>query len=582
MCFTSTVRLTCSQELDPCDYKHKIMEESANVKFWIKSVFLLLGIGILAPWNAFISAKSYFQKRKCDVPGDPVDESIESVFAMVYNCSSTLSLGLIILAQWLRDQSGQSSAVVAQQQPPDPHSSTTETEATQRNSSATIEEHSSDPTTSSHSFWLVMVPLAVYFFVFSGQAMLVLFRHLPPSTFWNLTLLSLSLCGVCGSIATAGVVATAGLFPSECAMNPFLAGQSVGGVAVAVANFLTAVWEDPTPYQEAHCTNNNNNDSDFQSNHNHNQVAILTSRFLESKKASDESCVVYNVVDGAVFSYFLFGSIILAFCLRGYSFIDQYQRRLHFRSEYESVQSAEVSFTEEESPRIGLEMRRNEDLTIGNLDSVTNYVNETTLPTTIGNHTDLIMDDQVSPGSSVATINELLEDNETTAVWKHIKGPATCIFLVFVVTLGLFPGKLSQLRSAHQCKSTWRLANDLYTPLAFVVFNVSDLGGRLLSARIPYRRFHHLSRKLVLGACLRFLFFPLFSLCSGMKSDFVSWLVQICFAMSNGLLVNLSFVHAPELIPAIPHVQERSSEILTFSVAFGLLTGSILSYQVVS
>ena len=31
----------------------------------IRGIFLLLGVGILIPWNAFVSAKSYYTARSC-------------------------------------------------------------------------------------------------------------------------------------------------------------------------------------------------------------------------------------------------------------------------------------------------------------------------------------------------------------------------------------------------------------------------------------------------------------------------------------------------------------------------------------
>jgi equilibrative nucleoside transporter 1/2/3 len=182
------------------------------------------------------------------------------------------------------------------------------------------------------------------------------------------------------------------------------------------------------------------------------------------------------------------------------------------------------------------------------------------------------------------------DDNETIAVWSVVKGPATCIFLTFVVTLALFPGWTSSLRSARQCHESSRLVNDLYTPFTFVLFNVGDLTGRVLSAKLPWKRWHHVSLKLVVGALLRFAFFPSLFLCVGsnknafhdiqIDSDLYSMTVQILFAISNGFLVTTAFVHAPSLLPRSTHVQERSSELLTFAVAFGLLSGSLFSYPV--
>jgi hypothetical protein len=113
--------------------------------------------------------------------------------------------------------------------------------------------------------------------------------------------------------------------------------------------------------------------------------------------------------------------------------------------------------------------------------------------------------------------------------------------------------------------------------------------GRLLSAKIIQNRISGLSTKLGKLSFLRFLFFPLWFICVGgsregfqNQSDISSLLIQFSFAVSNGLLISIAFVHAPTLLPGIAHMQERSSEILTFAVAFGLLSGSLFSFPVSS
>ena len=63
----------------------------------VSPVFFLLGIGLLVPWNAFISAKPYFQARACQF------ENLELWFGLVYTISSVLSLGFVIVNTYLKD-----------------------------------------------------------------------------------------------------------------------------------------------------------------------------------------------------------------------------------------------------------------------------------------------------------------------------------------------------------------------------------------------------------------------------------------------------------------------------------------------
>ena len=184
----------------------------------LQGIFLLLGVGVLVPWNAFISAKAYFQSRLCNhnVENDTYFTSIsniESVFAMVYNLASVISLGLIIAVQALRDQLvAQEHAAVA---PP-----AVSSDILSDPEIILDEQRNSDDKHSSHSFWLVMTPLSLYLASFLGQAVMVFVVQTP--IFEQFTITSLAICGMSCVIAQSGIVATAGLFDADLAMNPYL------------------------------------------------------------------------------------------------------------------------------------------------------------------------------------------------------------------------------------------------------------------------------------------------------------------------------------------------------------------------
>jgi hypothetical protein len=386
------------------------------------------------------------------------------------------------------------------------------------------------------------------------------------------------VCGASVAIAQSGIVATASLFEAELAMEPYLAGQSVGGVAVSLANFMASSFEDPDVFHKTHCSNNNSgsnyNDGDVHGNKT--DWALSAERNVLFRNHELGTCSPYEARDWAVFLYFFVGSIILLACLIGYSFIGKLRASSN-REDYETVHSHDGLVVVEASPRIGLEMHsRKDDAAVMDellIDSI--EVNNT------HNEPDGLM-----------RVEEEEEEhdpiNETAAVWKHAKGPACTIFLTFFVTLSLFPGWTSELRSVHQCNSDFRIFNDLYTPYSFLLFNVGDLVGRLLCAKIPIKKITSLSTKLLVASCLRFAFFPLLFLCVGgsnpdrwqISSDLYSQLIQFAFALSNGLLLSMAFVLAPTLIPSSIEMQERSSEFLSFAVAFGLLCGSLFSFPI--
>jgi hypothetical protein len=540
----------------------------------LRSIFCLLGVGILVPWNAFISAKPYFAGRFCTHEGDVVNVHLESYFSLTYTLSAILWLGGILIWQYLRDQ----SAAI--------------TESNDITLSQRVETPSSQHESETHAVWLVIFPLGLYVVVFLLQTLgVAMIDVVSPQTFEHLTLFSIGLCGMCGATATSGILATAGLFPSTIGVGPFMAGQSVGGVAVSLANFIAATWEDPEDYWQANCKG----DSE-----------TVTSAVLGIPA---DVCVPYHHFDVAAFGYFLAGSLTLVASLCGYLYIDRYQRSRH-RNSYETVNEAQdhnlnstgshigtdLTLTVDQSPRVGLEMIQGSSL-LGDSNAPEAALhqrgrrlsNTGSLPLENDMLQDIVQPESFvdEPPDSTSVHDHVSSHNETTQVWLKVQEPALCIYLVFTVTLALFPGWVSELRSVHRCTRHDRLDNDLYTPMAFVLFNCCDLLGRVLAGYVPVTRIRNLPRKLVTSAILRFLCFPLLGLCIGGSSDHVgipsnlyAFVVQVLFATSNGFLASVAFIFAPTVLPPTTHVQERSAELLNFSLSFGLLSGSFLSFPV--
>ncbi len=566
----------------------------------IRAIFLLLGVGILIPWNAFVSAKSYFQSRLCQEGNVIVD--FELWFGLVWNTSSVCSLGIIIASVAFKDAFCKSSNEETSRRLNSSSEAATDTLSTgSQNSGGT--HHSNHSQQEGHSFWLVMVPLALYLMLFAITDLLVLVPSIEPHTFLILTLGGLAICGTCGAIATAGIISTAGLFESHLGITPFFSGQALGGVAVSIASFIAATLEDPTDFWDQACAAPNTNQTTATT-----VIDVLVRTEVHNRQlevdlwGSSLTCSPYSQTDWAVFGYFLAGCLVLAACLVGYTIINRFQKQEH-RDDYETIHDTPITpILDEPSPRLGLEMKNQR------AESEQCTMEPTSAPTTQSYHGEERMpsvSELMSPSSLVvaeggASDNfsdelsvepeEYTEEESELAVFSAIKGPATCIFLVFSLTLCLFPSWVSQLRSARECQTHFRLANDLYAPLSFVVFNIGDLTGRVLSEKVPVTHIRHLSTKLVAAALGRLLLFPpLFLLCVNQESrswhvhsDIYSFVVQFLFAITNGLLVSCSFMHAPHLVAHNTSMQERASEMMTFAVSFGLLTGSLLSFPFAS
>lgn len=566
----------------------------------IRAIFLLLGVGILIPWNAFVSAKPYFQARLCQ--DNTVIVDFEMWFGFVWNSSSVLALGFIIASVAVQDALCRRRRNNEAGSPPIlmDRSDQESTGSSSQGSHTSNHSHSKG-----HSFWLVMVPLALYLFVFLLTDLLVLVPSIEPSLFLKLTLAGLAICGMCGAIATSGIISSAGLFESHLGITPFFSGQALGGVAVSLANVVAATLENPQDFWEDTCNMQPINQTSHVAPEQESIiVGTSTSRYLHSEdtkglRDAPPSCSSYAQLDWAVFGYFFVGCIVLACCLVGFSVISRYQQEEH-RDDYQVVQDIPVvqplvdDQLEDQSPRLGLEMksqRSKDDLTADQQERIaTSYHDDAGRSTTTASLPlgtgctpveDFLDEDSVEP-------EEYTEEENELAVFSAIKGPWTCIFLVFSLTLCLFPSWVSQLRSVHQCHVQNRLVNDLYVPLSFVIFNIGDLCGRVLSERVPVTHIRHLSSKLVGAALFRLLLFPaLFLMCVTedhrtwfpiIPNDLYSLLVQFLFAITNGMLVSVSFMHAPHLVAHNTTMQERSSEMMTFAVSFGLLTGSLLSF----
>lgn len=699
-------------------------------------IFLVLGMGVLVPWNAFISAVPYFQLRICTLPN--ASQHFESWVGFLFNLSSVIALLMLMAWPWIQQQrrrrglgqpSSQQQAFMgligeeeeetdAEQQPTPATARVITTTRSQEQEHSNHDNNDGNNASDGHSssYWIVTLPFVFYLGVFFVTDLMVLPIPFSPFLFLTLTLMSMMICGACAAIGGAGIVAFAGqYYPANIGINPFVSGQAVGGVIVSAANFISAMAEDPNLYwkQYCHATNYTSNavaqDSSMLGTGNDNNsfsssiMARLNNRTLATLRSAavtatttTTTCPPYETLDRAVFLYFLVGAVVLLCCILGFHLLHQSTRQQQQQfppsSPSESLSVAPLQphplqdqpgdeqqendgnqdgdddgeFTdaletfqdEAPSPRSGLELRashrhphasasathekkhpRQQTHTRGNTDTNTTSrtammidrqasyheddgpaITACRLPSNFNSSSTGDDDPTATVRQSHSVSVNFDEISMTSAhhndIFKAVKGPAFCIFLTFFVTLSLFPSWTSTLKSIHQCTpGSLRVNNDLFTPMTFLLFNIGDLGGRLLAGSIPVSRMRNFSTKLVVAACLRCLFFPMLLLCVGgddaaayvhadddntnhllgtttsiitaatgqrmqIESDVYSILVQSLFALSNGFLISLAFMHAPTLIPATPSSQEKSSEILTLALSFGLMCGSLFSFVV--
>ncbi|XP_072031402.1 equilibrative nucleoside transporter 1-like isoform X2 [Amphiura filiformis] len=164
------------------------------------------------------------------------------------------------------------------------------------------------------------------------------------------------------------------------------------------------------------------------------------------------------------------------------------------------------------------------------------------------------------------------------AIFKKIWIPAVLVMLVFLVTLGCFPGATSQIDALN-----WK--SQYFTPVTcFLLFNSMDFVGRSLPGLI-----HWPSEKqlwlLAIFVIMRAIFFPLFAFCNIQSDartttvifDHDAWpiLFMTVFAFTNGYLGSLCMMYGPKFVQH--DYQETAGVMMSLALVAGLAIGSLTS-----
>jgi len=174
------------------------------------AIFYLQGIGQLFPWNAFITATSYYKSRFC---GSSHSIDFENYFSVTYMLAN-----LIMLALMLRFSHSVTASIKAR----------------------------------------IVYSLVAMSALFLLTMLVVLVRHVDQYTLFFFTNLCTSLCGLLTSVYQGGMFGFAGLFP-PIYTQAMMAGQGMGGLVISIASILTSLsspsscggsesQDDCTPY----------------------------------------------------------------------------------------------------------------------------------------------------------------------------------------------------------------------------------------------------------------------------------------------------------------------------------------------
>lgn len=155
------------------------------------------------------------------------------------------------------------------------------------------------------------------------------------------------------------------------------------------------------------------------------------------------------------------------------------------------------------------------------------------------------------------------------AVAGKIKGPAFGIFIIYIVTLSIFPGFIAEDLESKALK-------DWYPIILITVYNLADLMGKSLTAfYVP-----QCIKRAIGAATARLLFYPLFIVClhgpNWLKTEVPMMVLTFLLGFTNGYLTSVLMILTPKSV----HFSESelSAIVMTAFLGFGLVGGSVLGW----
>lgn len=172
----------------------------------------------------------------------------------------------------------------------------------------------------------------------------------------------------------------------------------------------------------------------------------------------------------------------------------------------------------------------------------------------------------------VQAMNIEKEEKGPLTLWqivKSIKWYEFGIILIYLVTLSIFPGYISE--DVHSS-----ILKDWYPILLIFGYNVFDLVGKSLTLVYVIKNL-----KIVVGGCvLRLLFFPLFFICLHgplvFRTEIPVMLLTCLMGFSNGYLTSVLMMLAPKVVPL--QQAEIAGVVMVLFLVAGLVVGSIVSW----
>jgi solute carrier family 29 (equilibrative nucleoside transporter), member 1/2/3 len=164
-----------------------------------------------------------------------------------------------------------------------------------------------------------------------------------------------------------------------------------------------------------------------------------------------------------------------------------------------------------------------------------------------------------------------------TTLFRKLPFLSLAVFICFGLTM-VFPVFTVSIQSVNSTPG------DIFIPAAFLVWNLGDLLGRLITL-YPTINLTHYPFALFCFAMSRFIFIPLYMLCNiggngaVVKSDvFYLVVVQLLFGMTSGYIGSNCMMAIPEWVKE--EEREAAGGYMGLCLVAGLTAGSLLSFAV--
>ena len=239
----------------------------------VTTSFTILGIGMLLPWNVFVSAEAYFQNRiqsscetavKRELDQDSSSGNHRSGgnfllwFGLLYNLSGVFTLACMLWWEKSNEKraatnldanriGGTPSTTSSASSGDDPVGSLIsdslpleqgQEEDPEEGDELEQELQEEIERARSYQWRMIVIPISTYLSALLLTTLLVLVQDLDTVLFEQITYATVLLFGCAGSFASAGIVSFATTFPVNMAIQPYVAGQALGGAVISICNFI--------------------------------------------------------------------------------------------------------------------------------------------------------------------------------------------------------------------------------------------------------------------------------------------------------------------------------------------------------